>query len=121
MQARGTTQQYFSSTLSWLYRVFDGIATWVTQLSWWKFLLFAFLTLSAAAILQEELFNGPVEEDIARAEREGGRRSDASILIDESGIHFNPRNRARPAAPTPAPRPRPAPASSASIPVTLGP
>lgn len=99
MQARGTTQHYFSSTLSWLYRFFDGIATWVTQLSWWKFLLFAFLTLSAAAILQEELFNGPVEEDAARAEREAGRRSEASILIDERGIVFNPRTRPRGAAP----------------------
>lgn len=98
MQARSTTQQHLSNTLSWLYRCFDAIATWVTQLSWWKFLLFACLTLAAAGILQQELFNRPAEEEIARAEREAGRRSDASILIDESGIHFNPRNRARAAA-----------------------
>ncbi|WP_312510775.1 histidine kinase [Massilia sp.] len=100
MQARSTTQQHLSNTLSWLYRCFDAIATWVTQLSWWKFLLFACLTLAAAGILQQELFNRPAEEEIARAEREAGRRSDASILIDESGIHFNPRNRARAAAAT---------------------
>ena len=98
MQARSTTQQHLSSILSWLYRCFDAVATWVTQLSWWKFLLFACLTLAAAGILQQELFNRPAEEEIARAEREAGRRSDASILIDESGIHFNPRNRARAAA-----------------------
>ncbi|MBQ5950098.1 sensor histidine kinase, partial [Massilia sp. ST3] len=91
MQARSTTQHYFSSILSWLYRAFDAVATWVTQLSWWKFFLFAILTLTAGAILQEELFNGPAEEEIARAERDAARRSDASILIDESGIHFNPR------------------------------
>ena len=100
MQARSTTQQHLSNTLSRLYRCFDAIATWVTQLSWWKFLLFACLTLAAAGILQQELFNRPAEEEIARAEREAGRRSDASILIDESGIHFNPRNRARAAAAT---------------------
>lgn len=95
MQARDTTQQYLTGILSWLYRAFDAVATWVTQLSWWKFLLFAGLTLTAAAILQEELFNGPAEEEIARSERDAGRRSEASILIDESGIRFNPRNRAR--------------------------
>lgn len=101
MQARSTTQHHLAGTLSWLYRAFDGVATWVTQLSWWKFLLFAGLTLTAAGILQEELFNGPAEEEIARAERESGRRSDASILIDESGIRFNPRT--RPRAPETAP------------------
>lgn len=95
MQARSSTQQYLTGILSWLYRAFDAVATWVTQLSWWKFLLFACLTLTAAAILQEELFNGPAQEEIARAERDAGRRSEASILIDESGIRFNPRNRAR--------------------------
>ncbi|WP_343024178.1 histidine kinase [Massilia sp. MP_M2] len=101
MQARSTTQHHLAGILSWLYRAFDGVATWVTQLSWWKFLLFAGLTLTAAGILQEELFNGPAEEEIARAERESGRRSDASILIDESGIRFNPRTRTRPADPAP--------------------
>lgn len=105
MQARSTTQHHLAGTLSWLYRAFDGVATWVTQLSWWKFLLFAGLTLTAAGILQEELFNGPAEEEIARAERESGRRSDASILIDESGIRFNPRTRTRPAETAPATTP----------------
>jgi len=105
MQARSTTQHHLAGTLSWLYRAFDGVATWVTQLSWWKFLLFAGLTLTAAGILQEELFNGPAEEEIARAERESGRRSDASILIDESGIRFNPRTRPRPAETAPATTP----------------
>lgn len=99
MHARSTTQQYLTGILSWLYRAFDAVATWVTQLSWWKFLLFAGLTLTAAAILQEELFNGPAQEEIARAERDAGRRGDASILIDESGIRFNPRNRQRGAEP----------------------
>jgi len=105
MQARSTTQHHLAGILTWLYRAFDSVATWVTQLSWWKFLLFAGLTLTAAGILQEELFNGPAEEEIARAERESGRRSDASILIDESGIRFNPRTRTRTAEPAPATTP----------------
>ncbi|MCC2956514.1 histidine kinase [Massilia sp. IC2-477] len=113
MQARNTTPHYFSSVLSWLYRAFDAVATWVTQLSWWKFFLFAILTLMAGAILQEELFSGPAEEDISRAEREAGRRSDAAILIDESGIRFHPRNRPKngtvPADPSAPPAPPDAP------------
>ncbi|MFC0252780.1 sensor histidine kinase [Massilia consociata] len=112
MQARHTNQHYFSSVLSWLYRGFDAVATWVTQLSWWKFFLFAILTLTAGAILQEELFSGPASEEIARAEREAGRRSDAAILIDESGIHFNPRNRPRNGTAPPLP-PAPPDASDA--------
>lgn len=95
MQARDTNPHYFSSVLSWLYRGFDAVATWVTQLSWWKFFLFAILTLTAGAILQEELFSGPAEEYVARAERDARRGSDAAILIDESGIRFHPRNRPR--------------------------
>lgn len=98
MQARNTNPHYFSSVLSWLYRGFDAVATWVTQLSWWKFFLFAILTLTAGAILQEELFSGPAEEYVSRAERER-RGGDAAILIDESGIRFHPRNRPRSATP----------------------
>ena len=113
MQARSSTQQYWIGILSWIYRAFDAVATWVTQLSWWKFLLFACLTLTAAAILQEELFNGPAQEEIARAERDAGRRSDASILIDESGIRFNPRNRTRAPADAADPAPPATPASPA--------
>ncbi|SFC55926.1 sensor histidine kinase [Massilia yuzhufengensis] len=120
MQARNTNQQYFSSVLSWLYRGFDAVATWVTQLSWWKFLLFAILTLTAGAILQEELFSGPAEEEITRAEREAGRRSDAAILIDERGIHYNPRNRTRSGAstaPPEAPSAPPEPGAAPEAPV----
>jgi len=99
MQARNTSPHYFSSVLSLLYRGFDAVATWVTQLSWWKFFLFAILTLTAGAILQEELFSRPAEEE-SRAERSADRRGDAAILIDESGIHFNPRSRPRGGAST---------------------
>jgi signal transduction histidine kinase len=122
MQARRSTPHYFSGPLSWLSRAFDAVATWVTHLSWWKFFLFAALTLIAGKILQEELFSGASQEEVVRSERAGGRRAEPSILIDDNGIHFNPRNRQRngtatlppelplPAAP-PAPGvPAPAPA-----------
>ena len=118
MQARSTTQHHLAGILTWLYRAFDSVATWVTQLSWWKFLLFAGLTLTAAGILQEELFNGPAEEEIARAERESGRRSDASILIDESGIRFNPRTRTRTRTAEPAPATTPETPEVPAVPET---
>jgi hypothetical protein len=97
MQARSSTHHYFSGILSSLYRAFDAVATWVTQLSWWKFFLFAALTLIAGAILQEELFSGG-EVEIAAAER-AARKDQPSILIDDSGIHFNPRNKPKAGSP----------------------
>jgi hypothetical protein len=103
MQARSSTHHYFSGVLSWLYRAFDTVATWVTQLSWWKFILFAALTLIAGAILQEELFSG-AQVETAAAER-AARKDQPSILIDDSGIHFNPRNKPKPASPASPPLP----------------
>ena len=105
MQARSSTNHYFSGILSSLVRAFDAVATWVTQLSWWKFFLFAALTLIAGAILQEELFSGG-EVDTA-AER-AARKDQVSIVIDDSGIRFNPRNKLKPGAPEAPPLP-PAP------------
>jgi Histidine kinase len=89
MQTRRSTQQYFSNTLSWLYHAFDAVATWVTQLSWWKFFLFAALMLVAGQILQDELFSGGEEENV-RMER-SARKAEPAITIDDSGIHINPR------------------------------
>jgi hypothetical protein len=89
MQTRRSTQQTFSNTLSRLYHAFDAVATWVTQLSWWKFFLFAALMLVAGQILQDELFSGG-EEEITRTER-NARKAEPAITIDDSGIHINPR------------------------------
>ena len=80
-----------------LHRGFDATTTWVTELSWWKFFLFAAVSLLAANIVQDQLFSSTGEEVVVRTERdESGRKkkkdkkSDATILIDDSGIHFNP-------------------------------
>lgn len=89
MQTRRSTQQHFSNTLSWLYHAFDAVATWVTQLSWWKFFLFAALMLVAGQILQDELFSGG-EEETMLAER-SARKAEPAITIDDSGIHINQR------------------------------
>jgi signal transduction histidine kinase len=86
------SQQQVTSLLTSLYRGFDAVATWVTQLSWWKFFLFAALALIAGSILQDELFSSPGEETVVRTER-GGKNAKAkpSIVFDDAGIHFNTR------------------------------
>ena len=93
MQTRRSPQQAFSSTLSALHHVFDAVATWVTQLSWWKFFLFAALMLVAGQILQDELFSGS-EEEIARADHKP-RKQEPTVTIDDSGIHINPGKNSR--------------------------
>jgi hypothetical protein len=111
MQARSSTHHYFSGILSSLYRGFDAVATWVTQLSWWKFFLFAALTLIAGLILQDELFSN-ADVDLAAAER-AARKDQVSIVIDDSGIRFNPRNKPKPGTPDTPPLP-PAPPEDAA-------
>ena len=103
MQARSSANHYFAGLLSSLYRAFDAVATWVTQLSWWMFFLFAALLLIAGFILEDILFSGS-QVDIAAAER-AARRDQASIVIDDSGIRFNPRNKPRPPTPETPPLP----------------
>jgi len=86
---RSSTQQVITNSLSSAYRAFDAVATWVTHLSWWKFFLFAALTLVAGQILQDELFSGS-EDNIAAMER-NSRRNEPTIVIDDNSIHINPR------------------------------
>lgn len=110
MQARRDPEHRLSPLLAWLQRGFDATTTWVTELSWWKFFLFAALAMVAGSILQDELFSGPAEEVVVRSDKKSGKRDKAegSILIDESGIHFNPRGKNRRAeAPEPPPPPDP--------------
>jgi len=105
MQTRRSSQQAFATTLTVLHRAFDITATWVTQLSWWKFFLFAALTLVAGQILQTELFSGG-EEEIVRTER-GARKSEPTVTIDDSGIHINPRGPRKHELPVPPAPPVP--------------
>src|SRR5512141_2938286 len=74
MQARRTTPHSITSILGWLHRVFDATATWVSQLSWWKFFLFAALALIAGKILQDELFSGGGEEVVIRSDKKPNKK-----------------------------------------------
>lgn len=85
--------QLLKVILTWLQHAFDATTTWVTQLSWWKFFLFAALALIAGSILQDELFSsGPDEEIVSKSSKRANRGGETNILIDDTGIRFNPRN-----------------------------
>jgi len=85
-------QEILKTVAAWLHSSFDAVATWVTRLSWWKFLMFAILMLIAGSILQEELFSSNQDEEVVlKSPRHSKKGGDANILIDDSGIHFNPR------------------------------
>ena len=108
MPARSQLQQNIATIMALLHRGFDATTTWVTQLSWWKFFLFAAVSLAAANILQDQLFSSTGEEVVVRAEhdeqgkKKKARKPEGTILIDESGIHFNP---GKPVAPPIPPTP----------------
>ena len=105
MQARSPLPDNLVAILASLHRGFDATTTWVTQLSWWKFFLFAAVAMIAANILQDELFSDSsedvvVEHDSAKKKK---KTPESNILIDDSGIHFNTRKPARPPTPPPTP------------------
>ena len=87
------TQDTLKTAAAWLHRGFDATATWVTQLSWWKFLVFAVLMLIAGSILQDELFSSsPAQEEVVRSDKKR-KGADTNIVIDDSGIRFNMRGK----------------------------
>ena len=87
------TQDTLKTAAAWLHHGFDATATWVTQLSWWKFLVFAVLMLIAGSILQDELFSSsPVQEEVVRSDKKR-KGADTNIVIDDSGIRFNMRGK----------------------------
>lgn len=90
MEARNQTHPSYPGVLTRIHRGFDAVATWLSQLSWWKFFLFAALTLIAGAILQNELFSGWNDDEVVRSERKAAKKTQPSVVIDDSGIHFNP-------------------------------
>ncbi len=126
MPARSPLQQNIAALMAAAHRGFDATTTWVTELSWWKFFLFAAVSLVAANILQEQLFSTTGEEVVLRAERDDHshknkkKKPEATILIDESGIHFNPGKPVKPVVPPEPPEPpEPAAEPGTAAPVTV--
>ncbi|ATQ78437.1 sensor histidine kinase [Massilia violaceinigra] len=94
MEARRPPEQNIATVLAWLHRAFDAIATWVTQLSWWKFFLFAALALIAASILQNELFSGAEVVEVRRERKRD--KHEGNIIFDDSGISYSPPKKRNP-------------------------
>ncbi len=120
MPARRSIQHNLAALLALLHRGFDATLTWVTQLSWWKFFLVAALALWAANILQDELFSGAEEVVVRTDDPKRRNKSDSNILIDDSGIHFNPRKPVRPPAAPSAPEAPEPPSGTSGITSTAG-
>ena len=93
---------------------FDRTATWVTQLSWWKFFLVALLLVTAGAIVQDTLFSSKPESRVVYVKKNKPGihskllRTDevhtlttddgTDIRIDGSGLHIT-KNRPHTIAP----------------------
>nr|GEU28023.1 hypothetical protein [Tanacetum cinerariifolium] len=66
------TQETVKTAATWLHRAFDAVATW------------------------DELFSSnSVQEEMVRSDKSKRRNSDTNIVIDDSGIRFNSRNKMR--------------------------
>ncbi|MES3024346.1 MAG: histidine kinase [Pseudomonadota bacterium] len=104
MQARLPPESVLTTMLALLHRGFDRVTNWVTQLSWWKFFLFAALAVIAGGILQDQLFSGSTEEDETHAPGKPAK-PESSIWFDETGIYFNPTTKPPRGASTSPPKP----------------
>jgi hypothetical protein len=81
--------------IRWLSKAFDQTAAWVTTLSWWKFFLFAIITIAAGGILQDTLFS--TEERVVVHKKHTPNKTngtkhiidgDTNVEIDGTGIHI---------------------------------
>ena len=107
-------QRVITALGSWMGSAFDTTATWVTQLSWWKFLLFALLFVIAGSLVQETLFGTRESDVVVVRKKDPGFHSKlfqsdkphrltsddgTTILIDDTGLHIT-RSRADADLPT---------------------
>lgn len=92
-----TLRRTTAVAIEWLKQAFDVTATWVTQLSWWKFFLFAILVMIAGAIIQEILFSSHSDFVVIEKKKSADRAhkiaksfsdGETNVQIDHSGIHI---------------------------------
>ncbi len=110
-------------SLAWLARGLDATTTWVTQLSWWKFFLFAALALIAATIVQNQLFSsGPELVEVRTPGKERKRDpSEGNIIFDDSGIRYSPGKKKGSVPDVPEPPVPPEPGKPAVPPAPVAP
>ncbi|MBC3871250.1 sensor histidine kinase [Undibacterium oligocarboniphilum] len=89
-----TIKELLRELREWLSLRFDQTAAWVTKLSWWKFFLFAVVTMSAGAMLQDMLFTS--EESVVVTKNKPLKKlkktqpidNDTNIEIDDTGLRI---------------------------------
>ncbi|MFZ6641563.1 sensor histidine kinase [Undibacterium sp. TC4M20W] len=97
-----TIKQLIADLMAWLSKSFDTTAAWVTKLSWWKFFLFAIITITAGSMLQDMLFTSQ-ENIVIKKSNPSGKSSkakktskisdgDTSIEIDNTGLRIRKNN-----------------------------
>ncbi len=97
----------FTALLAWLALMFDKLATWVTKLPWWKFILVTILMMMAGGILQDTLFKSETRFVAVKKSNPGPGRSktivdrDTNIRIDNNGITISKNAAATAAKPAP--------------------
>jgi hypothetical protein len=94
-----TAKELSANFLLWLSKAFDSTATWVTKLSWWKFFIFATITIAAGAIMQDTFFTK--EESVIVSKKHAPKKpltsqhtidGDTNVEIDATGIHIRKNN-----------------------------
>ena len=94
-----TFKQIIAELMAWLSKSFDITAAWVTKLSWWKFFLFAIITITAGSMLQDLLFTS--EENVVVTKSSSPKKTkktskiadgDTSIEIDDTGLRIRKNN-----------------------------
>ena len=97
----------FGALLAWVRQAFDRLATWVTQLTWWKFIVVAILIMIAGGILQDTLFPPQTKYVAIKKSNHGHVKSktiidrDTNIRIDNNGITITKNAAADAAKPVP--------------------
>ncbi|MCU6433833.1 histidine kinase [Undibacterium sp. Jales W-56] len=90
-----TVKQLATAFLHWLSQAFDKTAAWVTQLSWWKFFLFALIMMIAGSIFQDNILSS--EDSVIVTNKKAAKKAsktknlndgDTNIEIDGTGIHI---------------------------------
>jgi Histidine kinase len=117
-------------TMTELSRGFDIVASWVVQLSWIRFSVYAIIALISGGILQDTLFSGDTVEERTVTQHKKPKKKekvDLTVHIDENGINIKqaPPQASPPVIITPKPAPPlpqdpvPPPSVPATIPGTL--
>ena len=94
-----TIKEIIKEIRQWISISFDKTAAWVTKLSWWKFFLFAIITMTAGAMLQDMLFTSKESIVITKNKHDQTQKhgpqaldDDTNIEIDDAGIHIRKNN-----------------------------